>query len=142
MVDVSILYNKFGLNLTDGKIDVKENLSEVLLFLKNAPEFNFDMLTSIVAVDLNDKIELIYQLYSSENKIKLNVSYICENQIAKSVTDIYKSAYFDECEIYDMFGVKFEGNENLKRLLMPESWQGHPLLKSYENKDERLVWNE
>ena len=58
------------------------------------------------------------------------------------MVSLYKSAHFDECEIYDLFGVKFVGNEKLKRLFMPETWIGHPLLKSYELNDERLVWND
>ena len=45
-------------------------------------------------------------------------------------------------EIYDLFGVKFVGNDELKRLYMPESWEGHPLRKDYTEKDERLSWND
>ena len=58
-----------------------------------------------------------------------------------SVITLYKSAYFDECEIFDMFGVNFKGNIYLKRLYMPETWLGNPLLKSYIQNDERLAWN-
>ncbi|MBR2525627.1 NADH-quinone oxidoreductase subunit C [bacterium] len=142
MIDVSILKEKFNFNIADNKVIVESNIIDVLEYLKNTPEYKFDILTSVAAVDLKDKIELIYQLYSTGNNFTLNVSVIAENSFAKSVIDVYKSAYFDECEIYDMFGVKFEGNTNLKRLFMPESWIGHPMLKSYELKDERLVWNE
>ena len=69
------------------------------------------------------------------------ITNVTTNSI-KSVVSLYKSAHFDECEIFDLFGVKFEGNDNLKRLYMPETWQGHPLLKSYVQNDERLVWND
>lgn len=142
MIDVSLLSEKFNLSILENKILVNSDLIDVLEFLKNTPEYNFDMLISIVAIDLEDNIELIYQLYSTCNNFTLNICcYACNSQ-AKSVTHLYKSAYFDECEIYDMFGVIFEGNTNLKRLFMPESWIGHPMLKSYELKDERLVWNE
>ena len=61
---------------------------------------------------------------------------------AKSVTPLYKSANFDECEIFDLFGVNFVGNTNLHRLYMPDSWKGHPMLKSYVQDDERLAWND
>lgn len=142
MLDFSLLSEKFNLNSTFGKLVVGDNILDVLEFLKNTPEFCFDVLTSIVAVDLGDKIELIYQLYSTQTFEKIGISYYSKNSIAKSVTFLYKSAFFDECEIFDMFGVNFEGNSNLTRLYMPESWIGHPLLKSYELKDERLAWNE
>jgi NADH:ubiquinone oxidoreductase subunit C len=61
---------------------------------------------------------------------------------AESVSKIFDSAVADEKEIYDLFGVKFVGNDELKRLYMPESWEGHPLKKDYTEKDERLNWND
>lgn len=142
MIDLSILTEKFNLNCSSDKIFVDSNLCDVLEFLKNAPEYCFDVLTAIVANDLGDKIELIYQLYSTQTNEKLNISFSCVNSAAQSVISVYKSAYFDECEIFDMFGVKFDGNSNLKRLYMPKSWIGNPMLKSYKLNDERLAWNE
>lgn len=142
MINFDIICNKFeNVQLQDNKLKVSKNLVEVLEFLKNTPEFDFDMLTSIVAVDMKKHIELIYQLYSSKNNNVLEVSFDAYAS-APSVIEVYKSAYFDECEIFDLFGVDFLGNENLKRLFMPETWVGNPLLKSYEMKDERLAWNE
>ena len=141
MIDLTILSGKFDLSVLDNKLIINDNILDILEFLKNTPEYKFDVLTSIVAIDLKDKVELIYQLYSTGNNFNLNVSCYIENSVAKSVISVYKSAYFDECEIYDMFGVSFEGNENLKRLFMPKSWIGHPMLKSYELNDERLAWN-
>ena len=61
---------------------------------------------------------------------------------AESVTNIFDSAVADEKEIYDLFGIKFIGNSELKRLYMPETWEGHPLKKDYVANDERLDWNE
>lgn len=142
MINFDIIFNKFeNVQFQDNKLKVSKNLVEVLEFLKNTPEFDFDMLTSIVAVDMKKHIELIYQLYSSKNNNVLEVSFEAYAS-APSVIEVYKSAYFDECEIFDLFGVDFLGNENLKRLFMPETWVGNPLLKSYEMKDERLAWNE
>lgn len=142
MINFDIIFNKFeNVQLQGNKLKVSQNLVEILEFLKNTPEFDFDMLTSIIAVDLKTHIELIYQLYSSKNNNILEVSFDAYAS-APSVIEVYKSAYFDECEIFDLFGVDFSGNENLKRLFMPETWIGNPLLKSYEMKDERLAWNE
>ena len=128
--------------INESKVVVNCELVQVFDFLKNTPEFDFDILSSIIAIDLTDKIELIYKLMSSETSETLSVSYYTDNYTAPTVTDIYKSANFDECEIFDLFGVEFIGNKNLKRLLMPENWVGHPLLKSYVQNDERLVWND
>lgn len=144
MFNFSILKSKFNNVdlINESKVVVNSELVQVLDYLKNTPELDFDILTSIIAIDLTDKIELIYQLMSSETSETLSVSYYTDNYTAPTVTDIYKSANFDECEIFDLFGVEFIGNKNLKRLLMPENWVGHPLLKSYVQNDERLVWNE
>lgn len=141
MSNFEILTNKFPNVRIEGNKVFADNLIEVLEFLKNTSEFDFDMLTSIVAIDLESQIQLIYQLFSSKNNEALEVVYNVQNG-APTVTSVYKSAYFEECEIYDLFGVDFDGNENLKRLFMPESWIGHPLLKSYKMSDERLVWND
>ena len=144
MFNFSILKSKFNNvdMINNGKIVVNSELVQVLDYLKNTPEFDFDMLTSIIAVDLKDKIELIYQLMSSATSETLSVSYYTDNFTAPTVTNIYKSSNFDECEIFDLFGVEFVGNKNLKRLFMSENWIGHPLLKSYVQNDERLVWND
>ncbi len=142
MIDVSLLSEKFNIEVLNDKVLIKDSLLEILDFLKNTSEYSFDILTSIIAIDLQSKIELIYQLYSTANNKTVNIAICTENSSSISVTSIFKSAYFDECEIYDMFGVNFEKNENLKRLLMPESWLGYPMLKSYKMNDERLAWNE
>lgn len=144
MFNFSILKSKFNNVdlINESKVVVNSELVQVFDYLKNTPEFDFDILTSIIAIDFTDKIELIYQLMSSETSETLSVSYYTDNYTVPTVTDIYKSANFDECEIFDLFGVEFIGNKNLKRLLMPENWVGHPLLKSYVQNDERLVWND
>lgn len=144
MFNFSILKSKFNNVdlINESKVVVNSELVQVFDYLKNTPEFDFDILTSIIAIDSTDKIELIYQLMSSETSETLSVSYYTDNYTAPTVTDIYKSANFDECEIFDLFGVNFVGNTNLHRLYMPDSWKGHPMLKSYVQDDERLAWND
>ena len=122
-------------------------LIETLNTFKNNAEYDFDRLNTIIAVDLgveSGQIELIYDLYSTNLGSTRRVSVLLDRNApcVPSIVDIYKSAYFDECEIYDMFGVKFDKNPDLKRLLMPSNWVGHPLRKDYEQSDERLRWNE
>lgn len=142
MINVDMILENFQNVSFDGKrLKVSDNLVEVLEFLKNTPEFAFDMLTSIVAVDMKKYVELIYQLYSTGNNTTFEVVFEAYAS-APTVINVYKSAYFDECEIFDLFGVDFSGNEKLKRLYLPETWVGNPLLKSYEMNDERLAWND
>ena len=90
---------------------------------------------------MGDKIELIYNLFSVEEEEDLIISIKVENE-TESVTDLFGSAEADEKEIYDMFGVKFIGHEDLKRLYMPENWKGYPLRKDYVQDDSRLAWND
>ena len=69
------------------------------------------------------------------------LAIVVQNEI-ESVTDLFKSAIADENEIFDLFGVKFIGNPDLKRLYMPEDWKGFPLRKDYIQDDTRLAWND
>lgn len=122
-------------------------LCESLNHLKNDAVFDFDRLNTIIAIDLGlekNQFELIYDLHSTKtgNNGRISVLIDRNSPHVPSVVEIFKSAYFDECEIYDMFGIIFDKNPNLKRLLMPKGWVGYPLRKDYEQKDERLSWSE
>ena len=125
--------------LKDNKICINGSLHEVISFLKN--NYSFNMLKSITAVDLGDEIELLYNLFSVEDEEDVILSKKVQNE-AESIVDLFDSARADENEIYDMFGVQFIGNEDLKRLYMPENWQGYPLRKDYIQDDTRLAWND
>ena len=133
-----ILQNKF-LNTKileeKGKIFVENSIKEILSHLKT--DLGFNMLLSLYATDYRDFIELNYYLYSPVKQEYITITtHVTSN--TDSVVEVFNSAYFDECEIYDMFGVNFTGNNNLKRLLMPADWKGHPLLKSYEYEKEAV----
>ena len=126
--------------LKDGKIIIKNNISEVLCYIKNTYKFN--ILKEIVAIDNKDNsTELLYRLHSTEDDEDVVISINVQNE-TESVCKIFDSACADEKEIYDLFGIKFIGNDELKRLYMPESWEGHPLKKDYVQNDERLSWND
>ncbi|MBE7711435.1 MAG: NADH-quinone oxidoreductase subunit C [Cyanobacteria bacterium SIG31] len=133
--------NIFGdSELVGDKIVIKSNLNRTIEFIKK--NYHFDFLKEILAVDKMDEgIELIYRLYSIDNEEEVLVSITVIDD-AESVSNIFDSAVADEKEIYDLFGINFVGNKELKRLYMPESWEGHPLKKNYVEKDERLSWNE
>ena len=122
------------------KIVIKQNLAKTIEFIKN--NYGFDVLKEIIAIDnKNGYTELIYKLFSLEDEENVLVSINVQNE-AESISKIFDSAVADEKEIFDLFGIKFIGNEELKRLYMPENWQGHPLKKDYEQADERLNWND
>ena len=122
------------------KLIIKENLADTLRLIKE--NYKFEVLKDITAVDKQaDGIELTYRLYSVDDNEDVLVAIIVKDEV-ESVCSIFDSACADEKEIYDLFGVKFIGNEELKRLYMPESWKGHPLKKDYEENDERLRWND
>lgn len=126
-------------NLQGEKICVQHRLHDVIEFVKN--NYLYKMLKSITAVDLGDEIELIYNLFSVEDEEDVLLSIKVQNE-AESIVDLFESAKADENEIYDMFGIQFIGNDDLKRLYMPENWEGFPLRKDYIQDDTRLAWND
>lgn len=127
-------------DISSDKIIVKNDVLKIIECVKDT--YKFDLLKEIIAVDNGEfGVELIYNLYSTENEEDLKISVTVKDS-AESVSSIFDSAVADENEIYDLFGINFIGNKELKRLYMPENWKGHPLKKNYENKDERLGWNE
>ena len=126
--------------LVGEKIVISDNVFNVIDFVKNT--YKFDFLKSITAVDNGDfGIELIYRLFNSADEEEVVISTFVKEE-AESVSSIFDSAVADEKEIYDLFGINFVGNKELKRLYMPESWNGHPLRKDYVENDERLSWND
>ncbi len=148
---MDIVQNKFKIikispiNCNYNKITIdKTELKNCISFLKNSAEFSADILISIAASDYIDKLELIYDIYSSKLNQHKYISIYVEslNPTAESICEIFKSAEYDEREIFDLFGIKFTGNNNLKRLLLPNSTIGHPLLKNFRQTDERLAQNE
>ena len=140
-MDIDALIKMIGnCELVNNKVYVDSNsVRETLKFIKD--NFSYNMLKSITAVDDGDEIELNYDLFSVENEEGVVISTKVKFE-AVSVVDIYGSAQADENEIYDMFGVMFIGNDDLKRLYMPENWNGYPLRKDYIQDDTRLAWND
>ena len=139
-------YIDFSLEEQDVLPDVKFSdrdisNSEVLNNLLQLKNSGFNVLTSIIATDYKDCVELNYRLYSTFQTRFFDYKIYVQSE-TDSVVQLYPSAHFDECEIFDLFGIRFNGNSHLKRILTPKSWQGHPLKKDYVLEDERLVWNE
>jgi len=115
------------------KVDVKA-LRGLLAFLKNTPGLAFDYLIDMTAVDYWDYFEVIYQLASLEHNHKITVKTAVagrENPVVPSIVDIYKGADYQEREIHDLLGIKFDGHPNLIPLLLWEGFEGHPLRRDY-----------
>ena len=112
----------------------KENLFEVIEYLKSSPELDFDYLNYITAVDYYDYFEIVYQLTSREHNHTLVLKTHCyerDKPTVPSIVSLWRGADFQEREIYDLLGITFEGHPNLKRIVLWEGFEGHPLRKDY-----------
>ena len=112
-----------------------EDISEVLLFLKNNSHTKFRQLVDITAVDYPEQTErfkMVYLLISHEfnNRIVLSY-YINENEIVPSITQIFPSANWMEREVFDMYGVEFKDHPDLRRILTDYNFEGFPLRKDF-----------
>lgn len=119
------------------------NIARLLESLKSLKDDGYKMLIAIVCRDVSEDkentFELTYVLYSFKLKHKMYVKTFASS-VAPSISKIFKSASFEECEIYDLFGIYFENHPDIRRILMGSDWVGHPLRKNYVNNDERLLW--
>jgi len=113
-----------------------EALPRVMRFLRDDPNQAYEMLADVTAVDYTPtegNIHVVYQLSSVSRKTRLTVKVKVPtaDAVVPSLTSIWKSADWAEREVWDMFGVRFEGHPDLRRILMYEEFEGHPLRKDY-----------
>ena len=117
-----------------------EEIVEVCRFLRDDADLNFEVLSDQTAVDWpkEEKIQLVYHLYSysGRDQIVLKVDLPRDNPKIATVENIWKVANWFEREIFDLFGVIFEGHSDLRRILLPEDWEGYPLRKDYIEQEE------
>ena len=117
----------------------------VLELLKT--ECAYNQLSEMSAIDfIADRkgFEVFYQMLSMSKRKRLRIKcFITPNQAVESVNPLYRSADWAEREMFDMFGIKVNNHPYLKRILMPDDWEGHPLLKTYPLQgDEFAAWYE
>jgi len=122
----------------------KESLVAMCEFLRNEAGGAYILLTDHTAVDYpkrEKRFELIYHLYSfrRNDRVRLKV-LVGENEKAPSVTGVWPTANWLEREVFDLFGVQYEGHPDLKRILMPDGWVGHPLRKDYDILKQDEAW--
>ncbi len=115
----------------------RDRLLELLDFLRNDPDMSFEFLMDLTAVDYlgrkSPRFEVVYHLYSfSKNqRLRVKTGVPEEDPEVDSATVIWKGANWFEREVYDMFGIKFRGHPDLRRILLYEGFEGHPLRKDY-----------
>ncbi len=106
--------------LTDGIRRLRDELGYV----------RFIDLTAVDDPEYEDRFELQYLLYSMDEHAWLRIK-VRTDEVVPSITSVFAGADWYEREVYDLFGVRFDGHPNLTRIMMPDDWQGHPLRKDY-----------
>jgi NADH-quinone oxidoreductase subunit C len=116
----------------------KEDLLKVAVKVN---EMGFDNLSLITGIDYTDRFEVVYNFlsYSKKQSLVLKVVLDHTNPELVSLSSIWKVADWLERETYDLVGIKFTGHPNLKRILLPEGWMGHPLRKDYDMGVDQFV---
>jgi NADH-quinone oxidoreductase subunit C len=115
----------------------REGLVELMTWLRDEPSLRFDYLSDVSGVDLGEfaspRFAVSYHLYSITHNHRLRVKVFLEEDDANVPTmwKVWKSSNWLEREVYDMFGVTFEGHPDLRRILMPADYEGHPLRKDF-----------
>ena len=114
----------------------RDRLREICRFLKDDPDIKMDYLIDVTAVDWlprAPRFEVVYHMHSMKHghRLRLKVPVEEDDPAVPSVEPVWKTACWHERETYDLMGILFHGNPDLRRILMPEGWVGHPLRKDY-----------
>src|ERR1700741_4941354 len=141
---------RFGAAILDALEDRKQHylvidaaqLSEIARYSRD--EEKFDLLEDFTAVDWprrEKRFDLIAVLYSFPHNIRVRLKIpVAANERPASLVEIWPTANWLEREIFDMFGIEFAGHPDLKRILLPDGWQGHPLRKDYDILQQDNAW--
>lgn len=118
-------------------------IADVCLELRNNPLTYFDFLSCLTGIDHgteDGRFEVVYHLSSIPYQLQLTLKIskihdrVSEELPSfKSIADVYRTAEWHEREAYDLVGIFFEGNPDLRRILLPDDWEGYPLRKDYTN---------
>ena len=114
----------------------REYIRRVAEFLATEPSLGFTFLSDITSVDrfpLEPRFEVIYHLLSLERRerLRLKVRLPGNEPVIASLTPVWPTANWHERESFDLMGIRFEGHPDLRRILMPDDWEGNPLRKDY-----------
>jgi len=114
----------------------REHLRRATEYLSSEPSLHFSFLSDITTLDrfpLEPRFEVNYHLVSIDRRerLRLKVRVAGADCVVPSVTQVWPTANWHERENYDLFGIRFEGHPDLRRILMPDDWEGYPLRKDY-----------
>jgi len=111
-----------------------ETLPEAARFLRDGEGLSFDSLMCLSGVDYPERFAVAYHLFSMKERHTLGIKVFLpkESPSVPSVDEVWPAANFMERETYDLFGINFPGSKDLRRILLPEDWEGHPLRKDYK----------
>jgi NADH-quinone oxidoreductase subunit C len=120
-----------------------DRLVDVCLALRDTPSFGFGVLLEITAADYlprDPRFEVVYHLLSIANRarLRLKVRVAAEGSVP-TVQSVWLAAGWPERELWDMFGIMIDGHADLRRLLMPDDWEGHPARKDYPVQIQKAV---
>ena len=136
-IDIMILdsFPDAVLETTDvfGIPNVKITATSLLAICEKLHSDGFDYLADVTAIDWQDRIEVVYQLtnLAKNDRLALRVDLDRAKPELDSVTSVWKGANYQEREVFDLMGVVFNGHPDLRRILLPEDWEGYPLRKDY-----------
>ncbi len=116
-----------------------EKIVQISKHLRLDPPLHFDFLSFLTSIDWKDRFEVVYYLTSTlhQHKLVLKVTAPRDNAEVPSVTSVWPTADWQEREVFDLMGIRFSGHYNLRRILLPDDWEGHPLRKDYVAKPDR-----
>jgi NADH-quinone oxidoreductase subunit C len=128
-----------GVKLDRGELSIylrRGGLREAGAILRDDPALQFNFLSDVTCVDWypsQPRFEVVYHLFSIPKKLRLRLKVRLngEDAVVDSVTTVWPAADYFEREVFDLFGVRFDGHPYLRRIMMPENWEGHPLRKDY-----------
>jgi NADH-quinone oxidoreductase subunit C len=114
----------------------RASIREACALLKDDPACPFNFLSDLTCVDrypAEPRFEVVYHLLSipKKERVRLKVRLESASPVVESLTSVWPGANFFEREVFDLFGIRFTGHPHLRRILMPEDWEGHPLRKDY-----------
>ena len=115
----------------------RDELIDALVRLRDQPELSFGFLSSLTATDHPGKeprFWIVYELRSVEHahRLRVKVGLLADDPHVPSVVALYPTANWHERETYDFYGIVFDGHPDLRRILLPDGWEGHPLRKTEE----------
>jgi len=136
---VQILEKEFGASASEqrGMVSLTVPADKIVAACQRVHDLGFELLSAMTAVDYwpqeKPRFHVVYE-FSSVSKhlwMELRVPVPGINPVLPTVSHIYRNANWRERELWDMFGIKFQGHPDLRRILMPADWEGHPLRKDY-----------